>query len=54
MREATPEREYTFMGTLYALWGGTPVPTRVTFRCVRCGRVFDSDSDPATLRNFTM
>jgi hypothetical protein len=51
-REATPEREYTFMGTLYALWGGTSVPSRVNFRCVRCGVVFDGRSDTATRRAF--
>jgi hypothetical protein len=51
-REATPEREYTFFGTLYALWGGTAVPTRVTFRCVRCGVAFDAATDRATCRRF--
>ena len=29
-RAATPERQYTFMGTLYALWGGTSVPSVVS------------------------
>jgi hypothetical protein len=51
-REATPEREYTFMGTLYALWGGTAIPSRVNFRCVHCGVVFDGRSDTATRRAF--
>ena len=46
-RLATPEREYSFAGTLYLLWGGTPVPTRVRFRCVRCGEVFDESTDLA-------
>jgi hypothetical protein len=49
-RAATPERQYTFMGTLYALWGGTSVPSRVDFRCVHCGVVFDGCSDTATRR----
>jgi hypothetical protein len=53
-REATPLREYTFLGTLYALWGGTPVPTRVGFRCVYCGVEFDACSDVATRRAFIM
>jgi hypothetical protein len=51
-REATPEREYTFLGTLYALWGGTSVPSRVNFRCVHCGVVFDGCSDTETRRAF--
>ena len=53
-REATPEREYTLAGTLYALWGGTSVPSRVNFRCVRCGIVFDTRQDLATRRAFIM
>jgi hypothetical protein len=51
-RAATPERQYTFMGTLYALWGGTSVPSVVEFRCVHCGVVFDACSDTATRRAF--
>ncbi len=51
-REATPERDYTFMGTVYALWGGTPIPSQVSFRCVRCGVVFDTRRDLATRRAF--
>jgi hypothetical protein len=49
-RAATPEREYTLGGTLYALWGGTSVPSRINFRCVHCGVVFDARSDIATRR----
>jgi hypothetical protein len=49
-REATPEREYTLMGILYSLWGGTSIPSRVDFRCVYCGVVFDGCSDVATRR----
>ncbi len=49
-REATPEREYTFGGVLYALWGGTSVPSRINFRCVHCGEVFDACTDVATRR----
>jgi hypothetical protein len=51
-REATPEREYTFFGAVYALWGGTSIPSTVRFRCVRCGEVFDAVSDMATRRAF--
>jgi hypothetical protein len=51
-RAATPERDYTFMGTLYALWGGTSVPSRIDFRCVHCGEVFDRRSDTATRRAY--
>jgi hypothetical protein len=53
-REATPEREYTTLGALYAMWGGTPVPTEVKFRCVRCHVVFDSCSDVDTRRAFVI
>lgn len=51
-RAATPERQYTFMGTLYALWGGTSVPSLVEFRCVHCGVVFDACSDVETRRAY--
>jgi len=53
-REATPEREYGLGGALYALWGGTSVPSSVSFRCVHCGVVFDKRSDLATRRAFIM
>lgn len=51
-RAATPEREYTLGGTLYALWGGTSLPAKVNFRCVYCGIVFDIRSDLATRRAY--
>jgi hypothetical protein len=38
---AVGEREYSLTGTFYLLWGGTAVPTKVTFRCVKCNRNFD-------------
>jgi hypothetical protein len=41
-RESSPEREYSLGGAAYLLWGGTSIPRRVNFRCVRCQRVFDS------------
>jgi hypothetical protein len=49
-RAATPEREYSLAGACYLLWGGTSIPTRVNFRCVYCGRVFDHATDRATCR----
>jgi hypothetical protein len=49
-RAATPEREYSFGGACYLLWGGTSIPTRVNFRCVHCGTVFDRRTDRATCR----
>jgi hypothetical protein len=50
--EATPERDYTFFGAVYAMWGGTPVPLKVKFRCVHCGVVFDEATDMATRRAY--
>ena len=51
-REATPERDYSVLGAMYALWGGTSIPSRVSFRCVHCGVVFDTRTDLATRRAF--
>jgi hypothetical protein len=51
-REATPEREYTFVGACYALWGGTSIPSKISFRCVMCGVVFDVRADIQTRRQF--
>jgi hypothetical protein len=53
-RAATPERDYSFRGALYALWGGTPVPLHVNFRCVYCGVVFDVRSDMKTRRQYVI
>jgi hypothetical protein len=50
---ASGEREYSLMGTLYLLWGGTAIPTTVSFRCVKCGIVFDRVSgSPSTMREY--
>jgi hypothetical protein len=38
------DRDYTFLGTLYLLWGGTSVPRKVTFRCVKCDKAFESST----------
>jgi hypothetical protein len=51
---AQPEREYTFLGTLYLLWGGTSVPKKVNFRCIKCQRVFDSSDAPAVRRKYIL
>ena len=45
-------REYSFFGTLYLLWGGTSVPTKVTFTCVKCGEPFDGSTSPRVCRNY--
>lgn len=45
-RHAIPECEYSFVGNLYAAWGGTAIPTRVSFRCVKCDSLFDSTTEP--------
>jgi hypothetical protein len=46
------ERQYGFWGILYLLWGGTAVPTKVSFRCVKCGRTFDSTAREAECRRY--
>jgi hypothetical protein len=51
-RAATPEREYSLLGALYALWGGTSIPTLVRFRCVHCGVTFDETRDRGDMRAF--
>jgi hypothetical protein len=49
---AYSEREYSFFGTLYLLWGGTSVPTKVIFHCVKCGDTFDGSTSPRVCRNY--
>jgi hypothetical protein len=49
---AVKEREYGFFGVLYLLWGGTSVPTKVSFRCVKCGATFDSTTREAECRRY--
>jgi rubredoxin len=51
-RAASPEREYSLAGACYLLWGGTSIPTRVRFRCIHCGHVFDECTDRASLRAY--
>lgn len=46
------ERQYGFWGILYLLWGGTAVPTKVSFRCVKCGSLFDSTTREAECRRY--
>ncbi len=47
-------RDYTFLGLLYLLWGGTSIPTRVTFRCVKCGDLIESTRSPPICREHTI
>jgi hypothetical protein len=47
------DRDYTFLGTLYLLWGGTSVPSRVSFRCVKCGALFETTTAPSVCRLYT-
>jgi hypothetical protein len=42
---AAPQREYSMLGAMYLLWGGTCVPSRVNFCCVLCGETFDAVTD---------
>ncbi len=46
------DREYTFLGTLYLLWGGTSVPSKVTFRCVRCGDTIETSTRRGLCREY--
>jgi hypothetical protein len=46
-------RDYTFLGQLYLIWGGTSVPAKVSFRCVKCGAMFDSSTAPSVCRQHT-
>jgi hypothetical protein len=46
------DREYSFLGNLYLLWGGTSIPTRVSFRCIKCGKAFDSTTRPSECRSY--
>ncbi len=45
-------REYGFFGTLYLLWGGTAIPTKVEWQCVKCGETFDSTTSPSLCREY--
>jgi hypothetical protein len=47
------DRDYTFLGMLYLLWGGTSVPSKVSFRCVKCGSMFESSTAPRICREHT-
>jgi len=48
------QRDYTFMGSLYLMWGGTSVPAKVSFMCVKCGDIFDSSTRPSICRQYIM
>ncbi len=47
-------RDYSFVRILYLLWGGTSVPTKVSFQCVKCGDVFDSSTRESICRQYIM
>jgi hypothetical protein len=49
---AIVEREYGAFGILYLVWGGTAVPKKVSFKCVKCGRTFDSSTREAVCRRY--
>jgi hypothetical protein len=51
-RFCVKDREYSFLRTLYLLWGGTSVPTKVSFRCVKCGETFEVSTSPAVCRKY--
>lgn len=51
---AVAHLDYTFLGTLYLLWGGTSIPSKVTFRCVRCGETFDTATRPSVCRRYVV
>jgi hypothetical protein len=53
-QHACPELEYTTMGAIYLLWGGTSVPSRVSFRCVKCGEVFDQVTERRFCRAYVV
>jgi hypothetical protein len=53
-RHASPEREYTLAGCMYLLWGGTSVPSRVRFRCIHCGEVFDECTERRFCRDYVV
>ena len=44
-------RDYTFWGLLYLLWGGTSIPSKVSFRCVKCGSLFESTMSRAVCKD---
>jgi hypothetical protein len=46
------DREYGFFGTLYLLWGGTSVPSKVSFRCVKCGETFEVTTRAVECRRY--
>jgi hypothetical protein len=47
-----PEREYSLLGTLYMIWGGTSTPTKIKFRCILCQREFDETTAPSVCFEF--
>lgn len=51
-RFCVADREYSFVRLLYLLWGGTSIPTKISFRCVKCGEVFETTTNPTVCRRY--
>jgi hypothetical protein len=43
------EAEYGVLGYVRLLIGGTPMPTRLRFRCRVCQKVIEESTDPEVL-----
>jgi hypothetical protein len=53
-RAAVLERDYSTLGAVYLLWGGTSRPVRVTFRCAHCGEAFDACTNRSELAEYVI
>lgn len=47
----TPDGKYSGMGWFWVLFGVTTRPTRIEYKCRRCGQFFDETTDPQDLDN---
>lgn len=52
-KHSVVESEYTLLGSLYMIWGGTTTPTKVKFRCILCGEFFDSSTAPSVCKEYS-
>lgn len=48
----TPSYDYGFMGILGLMFGVTPKPKRIDFKCGVCGQTVDTITDKAELERF--
>jgi hypothetical protein len=48
----TPSYDYGFIGILALMFGVTPKPTRVDFKCGVCGETVETVKDKAELERF--